>query len=130
MIRRLIEADVARAPSKISASRCRLWLQECRSYELLRDLARRYPEVARGVRRPALRAAITGNHERAAALLKNEEDRERQQDRLYWAGLPYAQSWSAGAEADHGRSSRCVARSVSGMQFIPVFNTLTGAALR
>ena len=37
--------------------------------------------------RPALRAAITGDQERAAALLKSEEDRERQQDRVYWVPL-------------------------------------------
>jgi hypothetical protein len=65
-----IEADVARAPSRISATRCRFWLRECRSYELLRDLARRFPEVALCVRRPALRAALTGDEERTAALLK------------------------------------------------------------
>jgi hypothetical protein len=98
MIRRLIEADVARAPSRIPAARCRFWLQECRSYELLRDLARRHPQLARGVRRPALRAAITGDVERTAALLRNEEDRERQQDRRYWAPLR--------AELEHWRRSR------------------------
>ena len=87
MIRRLIEADVAGAPSKISTARCRFWLEECRSYELLRDLARRYPEVARRVRRPALRAAISGDQERTVELLRKEEDRERQQDRLYWGPL-------------------------------------------
>jgi hypothetical protein len=87
MIRRLIEADVARAPARIPATRCQFWLQECRSYELLRDLGRSHPELARRVRRPALRAAIAGDPERAAALLKKEEDRERQQDRLYWAPL-------------------------------------------
>jgi len=87
MIRRLIEADGARAPSRIPSIRCRFWLQECRSYELLRDLARRHPELTRRIRRPALRAAITGDPERTAALLRNEEDRERQQDQLYWAPL-------------------------------------------
>ena len=98
MIRRLIEADVARAPSRISATRCRFWLQECRSYELLRDLARRYPEVAQRVRRPALRAAITGDEERTAGLLREEEDRERRQDRLYWAPLR--------SELEHWRRTR------------------------
>jgi hypothetical protein len=87
MIRRLIEADVARAPSWIPAARLRFWLQEARSYELLRDLARRHPELARRVRRPALRAAIDGAAKRTADLLRREEDRERRQDRLYWAPL-------------------------------------------
>jgi hypothetical protein len=87
MIRRMIEADVARAAPRIPAARCRFWLQECRSYALLRDLACNHPELARCVRRPALRAAITGDLERTTALLRKEEDRERQQDRLYWAPL-------------------------------------------
>jgi hypothetical protein len=87
MIRRLIEADVARAASPVAVAQCRFWLQECRSYELLRDLARRHPDVARHVRRPALRAAIAGDAERTATWLRTEEDRERQRDRLYWAPL-------------------------------------------
>jgi len=87
MIRRLIEADVARAPSRIPTARLRFWLRECRSYELLRDLARRHLELARRVRRPALRAAINGAAERTADLLREEEDHERQRDRLYWAPL-------------------------------------------
>lgn len=87
MIRRLIEADVARAPSRIPATRRRFWLQECRSYELLRDLARDDPERARRTKRPALRAALNGAAERTAELLRKEEDRERQQDRRYWAPL-------------------------------------------
>ena len=98
MLRRLIEADVARARSRISSTRCRFWLEECRTYELLRDLALRYPELARRIRRPALRAAIVGDQERTAALFRNEEDRERQQDRLYWAPLR--------AELEHWRRSR------------------------
>ena len=85
MIRRLIEADVARAPSRIPATRRRFWLQECRSYELLRDLARDDPELARRTKRPALRAALNGAAERTAELLRKEEDRERQLDRRYWA---------------------------------------------
>lgn len=87
MVRRLIEADVAHAPSRIPRARLRFWLQEARSYELLRDLARRHPELARRVRRPALRAAMEGDADRAAGLLRGEEDHERQQDRLYWAPL-------------------------------------------
>ncbi len=87
MIRQLIEADVARAPSRIPAARVRFWLRECRSYDLLHDLARRHPGLARRVRRPALRAAIDGAPDRTAALLRKEEDHERQRDRLYWAPL-------------------------------------------
>jgi hypothetical protein len=87
MLRRLIEADVARARSPIPRARLRFWLREARSYELLRDLARRHPEAARRVRRAALGAAMEGAPDRTAALLRAEEDHERQQDRLYWAPL-------------------------------------------
>ncbi len=87
MVRRLIEADVARRRSRIPVTRLRFWIEECRSYDLLRELARRHPEVARRVRRPALRAAIRGDAERTADLLREEEDRERRRDRLYWAPL-------------------------------------------
>ena len=86
MIRRLIEADLARTPSRIPAAGCRFWLQECRSYELLRDLARRHPELARGGRRPALRGAIAGDVERTTALLRREKARERQHDRPGFRG--------------------------------------------
>jgi hypothetical protein len=87
MIRRLIEADVARARSRVPRARLRFWLQEARSYELLRDLGQRHPELARRVPRAALRAAMDGDADRTAGLLRTEEDRERQRDRLYWAPL-------------------------------------------
>jgi hypothetical protein len=87
MIRRLIEADIAGVRSRIPVARLRFWLQECRTYELLGDLARRYPTLTQRVRRPALRAALAGNPERTAALLRREEDIERKKDRLYWAPL-------------------------------------------
>src|SRR5262249_54262126 len=43
MVRRLIEADIARSRSRTLTARVRFWLKECRSYELLRELARRHP---------------------------------------------------------------------------------------
>ncbi len=87
MIRRLIEADIARVRRSIPAARMRFWLRECRTYELLRDLAQRYPKLTQRVRRPALRAALSANAERTAESLRREEDIERRRDRLYWAPL-------------------------------------------
>jgi hypothetical protein len=88
MLRRLIEADVARARwSRVPRARLRFWLHEGRSYELLRELSQRHPELARRVPRAALRAAMEGDADRTAGLLRAEEDHERQQDRLYWAPL-------------------------------------------
>lgn len=89
MVRRLIEADVARAPEKPGAARIGFWLRECRTFDLLRDLARSYPRLASRVatRRPALRAAKAGDAPLTAQLLREEEDRERELDRRYWAPL-------------------------------------------
>jgi hypothetical protein len=67
----------------------------------LRDLARRHPEVARRVRRAALRAAMGGAADRTAGLLRAEEDHERQLDRLYWA--PLRLELSAGVDPDRAR---------------------------
>jgi len=100
MIRRLIEADVARAPRRPDARRIAFWLRECRTFDLLADLARRYPALARRIAksRPALRAAMRGDERRTACFLKQEEDREREHDRRYWAPLR--------AELEHWRSTR------------------------
>jgi hypothetical protein len=89
MVRRLIEADIARAGKSPGGARARLWLEECRTFDLLRDLARRYPRLARRVagRRPALRAAMAGDEPLTLRLLGREEERERELDRRYWAPL-------------------------------------------
>jgi hypothetical protein len=89
MVRRLIEADVARAPEKPGAARVRFWLRECRTFPLLRELSLRYSRLAAPVarRRPALRAAMNGDEPLTAQLLREEEERERQLDRRYWAPL-------------------------------------------
>jgi hypothetical protein len=89
MVRRLIEADIARAPDRPGASRIAWWLRECRTFELLSELARKYPRLATGLatRRPALRAAMSRDAALTSALLKEEEERERELDRRYWAPL-------------------------------------------
>lgn len=89
MIRRLIEADVAQAPRDPVPSQVSFWLRECRTFEILRDLGKRYPTLGGKVsaKRPALRAAIRGKSLLAARLLREEEDLERERDRRYWAPL-------------------------------------------
>lgn len=39
----MIEADVARAPQRPGPARVRFWLREGRTFDLLRDISRRYP---------------------------------------------------------------------------------------
>lgn len=89
MIRRLIEADITRASGVGAPLKASFWLKECRSYEALKELAQRYPTIARmiALRRPALRAAMNGHASRAVAFLRKEEDLERACDRRYWAPL-------------------------------------------
>jgi hypothetical protein len=89
MVRRLVEADIARAADAPGRARVAFWLRECRTFELLRDLGQRYPRLAKreAVRRPALRAALKGDRAKTGVLLRREEDRERELDRRYWAPL-------------------------------------------
>jgi hypothetical protein len=89
MIRRLIEADVARRSGDADDLRVDFWMRECRTVNVLRELARRYPEAARRAApgRPALRAILQGGNSKAAAMLRKEVDAERARDRRYWAPL-------------------------------------------
>ena len=89
MIRRLIEADIYGASSNPSQDKVCFWLTECRTPELLISLAAEYPDIASriAVSRPLLRSAIEGNQEEIQRLLRDEEDRERELDRQYWAPL-------------------------------------------
>jgi len=89
MIRRLLEADIVGAAGTAHPRRVAFWLRECRTFEMLGDLGRRYPGPARRVagRRPALRMAIRGDRRRTAAALRREEEQERERDRRYWAPL-------------------------------------------
>ena len=89
MIRRLIEADIHRAPDDPSEDKICFWLSECRTPELLILLSAKYPKIASrmSANRPLLRSAIQGNREKVQSLLKDEEDKERESDRQYWMPL-------------------------------------------
>jgi hypothetical protein len=85
MVRRLVEADVARAASP----RIDFWLRECRTPAQLRELVRRHPRPAgRAAKlRPAVAAARRGDARALERELRREERRERAADRRYWAPL-------------------------------------------
>lgn len=89
MIRRMIEADIYRASDDPSPDKVYFWLTECRTPELLISLATGYSEIASRIApsRPLLTLAIEGNEEGIKRLLREEEDRERELDRQYWAPL-------------------------------------------
>lgn len=89
MIRRLIEADIYRESSNPLQERICFWLTECRTPDLLISLAARYPDIASTIvaNRPLLRYAMEGNQDIIQELLREEEDRQRDLDRQYWAPL-------------------------------------------
>jgi hypothetical protein len=77
------------------------WFAECRTPELLVLLSEKYPEIASlsAKKRPLLSLAIDGNQEEIRKLLRDEEDREREADRRYWAPLrKELEEWRLGRE--------------------------------
>lgn len=89
MIRRLIEADIYSSPDDPSQDKIYFWLAECRTAELLISLATQYSKIASrtALTRPLIRLAIEGNRDKIQKLLRDEEERERELDRQYWAPL-------------------------------------------
>jgi hypothetical protein len=89
MIRRLVEADYFRHKSGPKPGQVEFWLRELRTPELLVELVRRRPALARRLEatRPLLRAAATGNLHRLGKALEGEQASERIADRAYWAPL-------------------------------------------
>jgi hypothetical protein len=89
MIRRLVEADIVRYAEAPSRARRTFWLRECRSPQILCELAGRWPALAKRLshRRPALAVALLGDTDAVTVALEHEEQRERELDRQYWAPL-------------------------------------------
>jgi len=89
MIRRLIEADIYKAPADPPEDQIRFWLLECRTPELLIALAEKYPETAQtlSLQRPLLTQASTGRETEIERLFYEEEGYERKLDKEYWAPL-------------------------------------------
>ncbi len=100
MVRRLVEADIASAPDRVTKARAGFWLDECRTPDLLLDLVERFPKLARrrARTRRAVAAALRGNTRGIERELLREQDRERALDRKYWAPLK--------AELEHWRLER------------------------
>ena len=89
MLRRLVEAHYFQNRESASAGQLRFWFLELRTPELLLELARRRPELCRGLtpERPLLACAQLRNVTGVESGLRNEEDLERQADRAYWLPL-------------------------------------------
>ncbi len=89
MIRRLIEADYFRRHNRASEEKVRFWLAECRTPDILQEIVRKYPGLARDMvrSRPLLISILEGRRADVEDQLRDEEDRERNLDRRYWAPL-------------------------------------------
>jgi hypothetical protein len=89
MIRRLVEAHYHSRSSTPTDDRVRFWLREARTPSILESLARQYPIlVAEAAADRSLVSRISGaSVETTEKELQEEERREREADRQYWAPL-------------------------------------------
>lgn len=89
MIRRLVEAHHAQYQENPTPDRIGFWLRESRTPELWLELARNYPAktAEAAAQRPLLHVCGSGTIDQIDAALHDEERREREADRLYWAPL-------------------------------------------
>ena len=89
MLTRLVEAHYFQNCATANASQLAFWFLELRTPELLLELARRHPAICRRLtpRRPLLACARLGDSSGLERDLRDEEDRERQADRLCWLPL-------------------------------------------
>lgn len=89
MLQRLVEAHWFQNRSKATAARIDFWLRECRSPEILLELATLYPAEAAVAEaaRPALTAALAKDIDGLEKALEQERHIEVAADRAYWAPL-------------------------------------------
>ena len=89
MIRRLVEADLFARQENPSAADVSFWLLELRTPEFLISVAAAYAEACRRLipKRPLLDSALRGDDSALVSALAAEEQREREEDREYWAPL-------------------------------------------
>jgi hypothetical protein len=89
MIQRLVEAHFFQHRDKPTAAQINFWLRELRTPELLVELARTHPVLCRRLtsRRPLLAVAVSGSSAELEKALRDEENAERERDKLYWLPL-------------------------------------------
>lgn len=89
MLTRLVEAHWFQNRSDATPERIDFWLRECRTPEILFELANRFPTEAAALQssRPALIHAIANDIENVEEALEQERRGEVVADRVYWAPL-------------------------------------------
>lgn len=89
MIRRLVEVNWFEFRDRPTDEHLTFWLRELRTAELLVECVLAFPAEARAAAgtREAVRAALDGDVMRVERALADEQERERADDRRYWAPL-------------------------------------------
>lgn len=88
MIKRLVEVDVL-SHKKMPKKKIEWWLKECRTPEILVELAEKYQDIYKKILedRKLLKYVKAGDAEQLNRSLNEEENIERQKDKLYWLPL-------------------------------------------
>jgi hypothetical protein len=89
MIRRLLEAHYFENRENPNSKGVRFWLLELRTPDLLVEASEQHPRACRRLItvRPLLAYALSGDLWKISDALAEEEAKEREQDRFYWAPL-------------------------------------------
>jgi len=89
MIQRLVEAHWFQHRHTPTSGRIAFWLRECRTVEILLDLAKRFPDETSALRptRELLASALLGSRETVERKLDEERLAEIVADKAYWAPL-------------------------------------------
>lgn len=89
MIRRLVEQNYFANSENSDSQQVEFWLRELRTPDLLINVAARYPAVTRQTAplRRAIQAALVRDVASVNRALEEEEQQERDADRVYWEPL-------------------------------------------
>lgn len=89
MIQRLVEANWYQNRNQPNSQRLSFWLQECRTPQILMEVAAAYPEEARQMsgKRPLLMAALQQDQQQLCHFLEEERQNEVLLDTAYWQPL-------------------------------------------
>jgi len=89
MLKRLVDNDIILKKYKATANKIKWWFGECRDSDVLIELTRRYPSLAKEAvkNRPLVLLAIRKDKRRLLAKLNLEESKEREKDIVYWNPL-------------------------------------------
>lgn len=89
MLRKLIEAHFFQNHDNPGKAHAAFWLKECRTPQMLQEVAAKHPRLARHLmrERALLRFAASGNEKALTKALVREEEKERELDRMHWLPL-------------------------------------------